>query len=166
MKPKANIKLALTDIERANLRKQKVKISEIHNYALDEFEVILGTTSERAKEIYALAEFQAVPSIGVKFAEDLVFLGYFSLNELKDKSPAKLTDEYEQKKGYWTDPCVEDQFRLVVNFAKTNDATKKWWDFTEQRKKYRLENGYPANRPKKAWHETSEYKRTEKKGSR
>jgi len=78
MKPKANIKLALTDFERANLRKQKVKISEILNFALDEFEVILGTTSERAKEIYALAEFQSVPSIGVKFAEDLVFLGYFS----------------------------------------------------------------------------------------
>ncbi len=166
MKPKAKIKLTLTDFERANLRKQKVKIAEILNYAMDELEVILGTTSERAKEIYALAEFQTVPSIGIKFAEDLVFLGYYSLNELKDKSGVKLTDEYEQKKGYWIDPCVEDQFRLVVNFANTNDATKTWWDFTEQRKKYRLENGYPANRPKKAWHETIEYKRTDKKGSR
>ncbi len=159
MKNKANIKLSLTDFERASLRKQKVKIAEILNYATDELEVFLNTTAERAKEIYALAEFQTVPSIGIKFAEDLVFLGYYSLNELKGKNGASLTDEYEQKKGYWIDPCVEDQFRLVVNYAKTNDATKTWWDYTEERKKYRLENGYPTNRPKKAWHETIEYKR-------
>ncbi len=153
MKHKTNIKLTLTDFERANLRKHKVKISEILDYAIDELEVILGTTTERAKEIYALAEFQTVPSIGIKFAEDLVFLGYYSLHELKDKNGAILTDEYEQKKGYWIDPCVEDQFRLAVNFANTNDTSKTWWDFTEQRKLYRQENGYPPNRPKKAWHE-------------
>lgn len=163
MKPKTNIKLTLTDLERANLRKHKVKIADILNYAVDELEVMLGTTSQRAKEMYALAEFQTVPSIGIKFAEDLVFLGYYALNELTNKSGATLTDEYEQKKGYWVDPCVEDQFRLVVNFAQTNDATKTWWDFTEQRKKFRLENGYPTSRPKKAWHETLEFKRTDKK---
>jgi hypothetical protein len=162
MKAKTNIKLPLTGFEKANLRKQKVKLSEILNYALDELEVILDTTPERAKEMYALAEFQTVPSIGIKFAEDLVFLGYYSLNDLKDKSGAKLTDEYEQKKGHWIDPCVEDQFRLVVNYAETKDTTKTWWSFTEERKKYRLENGYPANRPKLPWHETVEYKREDK----
>jgi hypothetical protein len=150
MKTKTNIKLPLTGFEKASLKKNKVKIAEILTYASDELEVLLNSTTERAKEIYALAEFQTVPSIGIKFAEDLVFLGYYSLNELKNKDGAKLTDEYEQKKGYWTDPCVEDQFRLVVNFAKTNDPSKTWWDFTEERKKYRLENGYPTSRPKKA----------------
>lgn len=116
-------------------------------------EALLNATSERAKEIHALAEFQTVPSIGIKFAEDLVFLGYYSLNELKQKDGAKLTDEYEQKKGYWIDPCVEDQFRLIVNFANTNDTKKTWWDFTAERKKFRTENGYPKSRPQKAWFE-------------
>ncbi|MBP1618606.1 MAG: Pathogenicity locus [Bacteroidetes bacterium] len=119
-----NMRLPLTDLEKANLKKNKVKIVEILNYATDELEVLLNSTTERTKEIYALAEFQTVPSIGIKFAEDLVFLGYYSLNELKDKDGAKLTDEYEQKKGYWIDPCVEDQFRLVVNFAQNQDAKK------------------------------------------
>lgn len=159
MKSKTNFKLPLNDFEKAELKKNKVKIAHILNYASDELEVLLNSKPERAKEIYALAEFQTVPSIGLKFAEDLVFLGYFSLCELKNKVGAELTDEYELKKGYWIDPCVEDQFRLVVNYAKTNDTTKMWWNFTEERKKYRLENGYPLNRPKKAWHEIIEKKR-------
>jgi hypothetical protein len=153
MKTKTNIKLPLTDLEKARLKQNKVKIGEIHDYAVDELEVLLNTSPERARELYALAEFQMVPSVGIKFAEDLVFMGYHSLNDLKGKDGATLTDEFERKKGHWTDPCVEDQFRLVVNYANTNDHTKTWWDFTEERKKYRLKNGYPATRPGKAWHE-------------
>ena len=165
MKSKTNIKLPLTDVEKANLRKNKIKIANILDFATDELEVLLNSTTERVKEIYALAEFQIVPSVGIKFAEDLVFLGYYSLNELKNKDGAKLTDEYELKKGFWTDPCVEDQFRLVVNYANTNDTKKTWWDFTEERKKFRTKNGYPTSRPQKAWFETLEYERKDKKGS-
>ena len=162
MKSKTNIKLPLTDVEKANLRKNKIKIADIPDFATDELEVLLKTTNKRAKEIYALAEFQTVPSVGIKFAEDLVFLGYYSLNELKNKSGAKLTDEYELKKGYQTDPCVEDQFRLVVNFANTHDTKKTWWDFTEERKKFRTENGYPKSRPQKSWVEILGYVQKDK----
>lgn len=162
MKSKTNIKLPLTDLEKANLRKNKIKIADILDFATDELEVLLNTTTERAKEIYALAEFQTVPSIGIKFAEDLVFLGYYSLNELKNKDGAKLTDEYELKKGFWIDPCVEDQFRLVVNFANTHDIKRTWWDFTEERKKFRIENGYPKNRPQKSWVEILGYAQKDK----
>jgi hypothetical protein len=159
MKNTTKIKLPLTDVEKANLRKSKIKIANILDFAADELEVLLNASTARAKEIHALAEFQTVPSVGIKFAEDLVFLGYYSLNELKQKDGAKLTDEYEQKKGYWVDPCVEDQFRLVVNFANTNDTNKTWWNFTEERKKFRAENGYPKNRPHNAWFEIVEYDR-------
>ncbi len=165
MKSKTNIKLPLSDTEKAILRKHKIKLANLLDFATDELEVLLNATTERIKEIHALAEFQTVPSVGIKFAEDLVFLGYYSLNELKEKDGAKLTDEYEQKSGYWVDPCVEDQFRLVVNFANTNDTTKSWWDFTEERKMFRSENGYPESRPQKAWFETLSYKQKNKKGS-
>lgn len=162
MKNKNNIKIPLTDIEKVNLRKNKIKIAEILDYATDELEVLLNATTERAKEIYALAEFQTVTSVGVKFAEDLVFLGYYSLKELKQKNGAELLDEYELKKGYWVDPCVEDQFRLIVNFANTKDMNKTWWDFTKERKKFRIEYGYPKSRPKKAWVEVVGYKQQNK----
>ena len=149
-----NIKIPLTVIEKAKIKNSKVKICDILNFATDELEILLDISFERAKEIYSLIEFQTIPSIGLKFAEDLISMGYFSIKDLEGKDGAILTEEFELLKGYWIDPCVEDQFRLVVYCANTNDLTKKWWDFTEERKKYRHENGYPAIRPKKAWHET------------
>lgn len=153
MKSKTNIKIELTNPEKQKLRFNKVRIKDISNFAVDELEVMLGVSFNRAKEIYALTEFQMIPSIGCKFAEDLISLGYYSINELQGKDGAKLTEEFEMLKGYWIDPCVEDQFRLVVYYANTKDGSKKWWDFTSDRKKYRYENGYPTERPKKAWDE-------------
>ncbi len=153
MKKKSTPKLNLNLAERKNLRKAKIKISEILDLAADELEVILDVSSDRVKTLFALAEFQTVPSVGIKFAEDLIFLGYHSLEELKLKDGAKLLEEYERKKGHWTDPCVEDQFRLIVDFARNPKITKNWWDYTEARKKYRAENGYPKDRPTNAWHE-------------
>ena len=150
---KTTLKLPLTPSEKKNLRKNKSKIADIPNYTVNELGVLLEIPLVRAKEIHALAIFQQIPSIGIKFAEDLVFMGYFSLSELENKDGAKLVEEYERLKGYWIDSCVEDQFRLAVHYAQIKDDSKKWWDFTAARKTYRLENGYPANRPKKAWHE-------------
>ncbi|WP_424002471.1 helix-hairpin-helix domain-containing protein [Maribacter sp. IgM3_T14_3] len=151
MKNKANIQLDLSDSERKNLRKNKVKKSEILEYACDELAVLLNVSEVRAKEIYALAGFQQIPSIGIEFAKDLIFLGYYKVEELNGKSGAELTDHYEKKKGYKTDPCVEDQFRLAVDFAKNKDYSKKWWDFTNDRKEYRTTVGYPKDRPKINW---------------
>lgn len=135
------------------MRKNRVSVSRILEFDPGELELLLGISAERADELHALATFQTVPSVGLKFAEDLVFLGYFSFEELKNKEGARLTDEFEIRKGYWIDPCVEDQFRLAVHYAKTKDASKNWWDFTEERKKFREKNGYPDNRPKSSWHE-------------
>ena len=153
MKSKANIKLELSANERANLRKNKIKKAEILEYATDELAVLLNVSDARAKEIYALADFQQIPSIGIEFAKDLIFLGYYNIAELHGKNGANLTDHYEKKKGYKTDPCVEDQFRLAVDFAKNRDYSKKWWDFTSDRKEYRTTVGYPKDRPKLNWTE-------------
>jgi Pathogenicity locus len=153
MKSKTNIILDLSDNERTNLRKNKIKKSEILKYAADELADLLNVSDARAKEIYALADFQQIPSIGIEFAKDLIFLGYYSVEELNGKSGAELTDLYEKKKGYQTDPCVEDQFRLAVDFAKNKDYAKKWWDFTNERKQYRNEFGYPKDRPEIKWTE-------------
>lgn len=153
MKTKTNIKLELSDVERKNLRKHKIKIAEILDYAPDELAELLGVTEDRAKELWALADFQRIPSIGIAFAKDMVFLGYYSVASVRGEDGATLTDRYERKKGYWTDPCVEDQFRLLVDFAQSGDYSKRWWDFTAERKQYRSKFGYPENRPTTSWTE-------------
>jgi hypothetical protein len=153
MKSKSNINLELSDNERINLRKNKIKKSDILQYASDELAALLNISEDRAKELYAFADFQQVPSIGIEFARDLVFMGYYSVEELNGKNGAELTDQYEKMKGYKTDPCVEDQFRLIADFAKNRDSSKKWWDFTHDRKAYRSQFGYPKDRPKINWTE-------------
>lgn len=153
MKSSSKIKLELLPVEKNRLKVSKIKVSDIPKYKSIELSKILNVPEIRAMEIIAHVEFQSIPSIGINFAKDLISMGYYSLDELKDKDGAKLIDELEQLTGVWIDPCIEDQCRLVVHYANQRDNNKKWWDFTSERKKYRLENGYPANRPKKAWFE-------------
>ncbi|HZK97443.1 MAG TPA: helix-hairpin-helix domain-containing protein [Prolixibacteraceae bacterium] len=161
MRNKPTIKLCLTPEETKRLRANEIKHAEVSEYLVDDLCALLNIPVTRAKEIYALAAFQSVPSVGIKFAQDLISLGYYSLDELKDKDGAKLIEDLELSTGTWIDPCVEDQCRLVVDYANNHDDSKKWWDFTEERKKYRIENGYPANRPQKAWFELEKYRNKE-----
>jgi hypothetical protein len=151
MKIKTNIKLELSDLEKENLRKKKIKKSNILDFSYYELAAILNVSEQRAKEIYALADFQRIPSIALEFAKDLVFLDFYDVEELIGENGPEFFDLYEKKKGYKVDPCVEDQFRLVVDFARNKDYSKNWWDFTMDRKIYRSDFGYPEDRPKMYW---------------
>jgi len=115
---------------------------------------MLHVSRERARLIKALAEFQIVPSIGIKLAEHLVHqLHLYSLEEIRQKNGAELFDELEQKLGVWTDSCVEDQIRCVINYANNPGSNKQWFDFTNDRKAYRQTYGFPKDRPKRAWYD-------------
>jgi hypothetical protein len=155
------IRLDLMPSERKFLRLNKIRIRDLTNYQVDELQLLLNVSAMRAMEIRALVEFQTIPSIGIKFARDLISLGYYSLDDLKDKDGAKLMDELELSTGIWIDPCVEDQCRLVVHFANERDYTLNWWNFTAERKRYRLEHGYPDDRPRKAWFDLEKYHKNE-----
>ena len=147
------IKLNLSDAEKQSLKQHKIKISDLPGYAPDEIAALLNTHKQRAHEIAASISFQGIPSIGPKFANDLMLLGYYSLDDLVNKDAAILFDDLERRQGFWTDPCVEDQFRLAVHYANHRGSNKNWWDFTTERKAYRAKHGYPADRPTTAWTE-------------
>jgi AraC-like DNA-binding protein len=149
--------LEVTPAEVKKLRALKIKKSEMHLHKVEVLQKVLNTSKIRAMELFALSEFQRVPSVGIRFAHDLIGMGYYSLKELKSKDGAKLTDQYELQKGVWTDPCVEDQFRLAVHFANHPDSKLNWWNFTPERKAFREKNGYPTTRPKKPWFESPQY---------
>jgi AraC-like DNA-binding protein len=149
--------LEVTPAELKKLRALKIKKSEIHLHKIDVLQKLLGTSKIRAMELFALSEFQSLPSIGIRFAHDLIGMGYYSLHDLKRKDGARLTDQYEWQKGVWVDPCVEDQFRLVVHFANHPNSKLNWWNFSPERKAFREKNGYPSTRPKKPWFESPHY---------
>jgi hypothetical protein len=149
--------LDVTIAERKKLRAARIKLNELHNYTTNELQSLLQISKIRAMELFALSEFQSLPSIGIRFAHDLISMGYYSLKQLKGKNGAALTDKFELQTGAWADPCLEDQFRLVVHYAHDRDSHKNWWDFTPDRKAFREKKGYPANRPKKPWFELEHY---------
>jgi len=145
--PKKKIDLELTPEEKSLLKQKGITQKALMDYAIDEIIHALDAPSQRAKTLQALFEFQQIPSIGIRFAHDLIFLGYYNLSDLKDKKGPELLDQYEKKLGSKVDPCVEDQFRLVVYYANHPGSNKQWWDFTAERKAYRSKYGYPITRP-------------------
>lgn len=147
----------LTPTEKARLKANKVKLREVGCYAVSDLQHLLDVSLQRAREIFALYEFQSIPSIGIQFAKDLLSIGYYTLAELQDKTGPGLIHELELKTGVWQDPCVEDQCRLVVHFANHGNTGKQWWHFTAERKAYREKHGYPPDRPAKAWYELLGY---------
>jgi hypothetical protein len=151
--PAPSPKLPLTPEERAKLRACKVKLQDITSMNVLELSSCLDSSIERAKYLRALAEFQMIPSIGPKVAQRVVDLGFYSLEEIKDENGADLINRLEQLYGYWEDPCLEDSLRCIVHHANNPEDNKCWFDFTEERKKYRQQYGYPITRPKLAWHE-------------
>lgn len=148
-------KLPLTDDERKLLRHAKVKLIEVKGCSEAELCMIMQIPQERAAYIRALAHFQNVPSIGPSLAQNLYELGFHTLDQIKSsgESGAQLVERLERLHGVWMDPCVEDVMRLAVHHANHPGSDKQWWDFTAERKLYRAEQGYPDNRPSKAWHE-------------
>ncbi len=154
----ATNRLDILITEKRKLRANKIKLSDIHHHAAKDLQAMLGISKIRAMELRALSEFQIIPSIGVRFAQDLISLGFYSIEELKGKDPAKLIDRLERQVGAWIDPCVEDQMRLCVHYAEHSDKRANWWDFTKERKAFRQQYGYPASRPKTAWYQLEQYK--------
>jgi hypothetical protein len=145
---KKKIHLELTPAEKLTLKENKITQKSLIDLAVDEIIAVLNPEPKRARIIQALYEFQSIPSLGIMFARDMMFLGYYRLADVKDKTGPELLNNYEQKMGYKVDPCVEDQFWLVVEYANNPNTKKQWWNFTPQRKIYRCKNGYSNNRPK------------------
>jgi hypothetical protein len=154
---KKTINYRLTVAEKQVLKIKKVRQKQLQDYAPDEIASLLGASAQRTRELNALAEFQSIPSLGINFAEELISQGYYTLDQLKGKSAVELFDAFEQHTGAWADPCVEDSYRLLVHYIENRDETKRWWDFTAERKAYRKQYGFPTDRPQNAWHESGKY---------
>ena len=72
---KKKINLELTTDEKLLLKQKGIAQKVLMDYAIDEIVDTLNSSPQRAKTLQALYEFQQLPSIGIRFAHDLMFLG-------------------------------------------------------------------------------------------
>jgi hypothetical protein len=154
---KKTINYRLTMPEKQLLKAKKISQKLLPDYAPDEIAALIEAGPERARELNALAAFQSIPSLGINFAEELISQGYYHFDQLQGKTAAALFDAFEQHCGTWADPCVEDSYRLLVHYIENRDDSKRWWHFTAERKAYREQHGFPANRPQKPWYSDEKY---------
>ena len=85
-----------------------------------------------------LKDFQTIPNVGPRTAEDLWQLGIRSTAELEGADPEKMYKRLGKLKGVRIDPCQLYVFRSVVYFAshKTHKPDLlKWWNWKDKTSK-------------------------------
>ncbi len=73
-----------------------------------------------------------IPGIGPSLAEDLRFLGYRAVEDLKGADPEAMYGELNRRTGTRQDPCVLYLFRCAVYFAsrqRHDPELLKWWNW-------------------------------------
>ena len=152
MNTQSSPRLFLTDPERMRLRSRGIKLGDISAIELTVLAAVLECSPDRAEKLRASALFQTIPSVGPVASDGLVDLGYRSLEDLRVESGPALLDRLERLYGHGMDPCVEDVLWCVVYHANHAGSDKVWYDFTQKRKNYRAQHGYPSSQPTLAWH--------------
>jgi len=81
-----------------------------------------------------LSEFQKIPGVGSKLAQDLVDLGYSSFTELRKADPEQMYQKLCAIRGGHIDRCVLYVFRCAVYYAGNSSHDPdllKWWNWKD-----------------------------------
>jgi hypothetical protein len=82
-----------------------------------------------------IKRFRDIPNIGSAIEKDLIALGLNEPAELIGNDPYQLYEDLCTTKKKRHDPCVIDVFISAVRYME-GGPVKKWWEFTEERKKH------------------------------
>ena len=82
-----------------------------------------------------IQRFRDLPNVGAIIEKKFVVLGMEEPIELIGKDPYKLYSELCRVTNKRQDPCVLDVFISAVRYME-GGPPKKWWEFTEERKKH------------------------------
>lgn len=86
-----------------------------------------------------------IPGVGPATAGDLLRLGIRDLKRLSGKDPFRLYERLCALDGARHDPCVIDQFMMLVHYADTGEV-RAWYSFTPARKALQAARARPAPR--------------------
>ncbi len=82
----------------------------------------------------ALRALQTIPGVGKAVSEDLLNLGYQSVEDLKNEDPQKMYDRLCVLQGEKIDRCMLYTFRCAVYFASTKNPDPEklqWWKWKD-----------------------------------
>lgn len=77
-------------------------------------------------------ELRNIPGVGPNIEQDLINLGYTTIESLKGQNPEEMYIKDCLYKGFQEDKCQLYVYRLAVYFAEneTHDPEKlKWWNW-------------------------------------
>ena len=88
----------------------------------------------------AIQEFQTIPGVGIKIAQDLFDLGYRKLSDLKEEDPDVMYDRLCKLQKVHVDRCMLYVFRCAVYFVSESEPDRellKWWNWSDSKIKKR-----------------------------
>ena len=83
----------------------------------------------------ALKEFQTIPGVGKKIAQDFIDLGYQRVSELRETNPELIYQDLCSLRGKHIDRCVLYVFKCAVYFASNSNHDSellKWWNWKDK----------------------------------
>ena len=81
-----------------------------------------------------MSQLRKIPGVGAKTEQDLISLGYKTIDSLKNADPEKLYIKECELKGCHVDRCQLYVYRCACYYAKTQkpDPEKlKWWNWKD-----------------------------------
>ncbi len=88
----------------------------------------------------SIQEFQSLPGVGIRIAEDLWDMGYRQTSDLSSQNPEKMYEKLCILQETKVDRCMLYVFRCVVYFVREknpNPELLKWWNWSDQNLKKR-----------------------------
>ncbi len=82
----------------------------------------------------ALQDFQGIPGVGIRVAEDLWELGYHSSEDLRNQDPQEMYDKLCKLQKTKVDRCMLYVFRCAVYFVNEQNHQPellKWWRWSD-----------------------------------
>jgi len=83
-----------------------------------------------------LRELRKIPGVGKSIAQDLLNLGYRSVQDLRDQNAEEMYQRLCEYQGVHVDRCMLYVFRCAVYYASNNEHDPellKWWNWKDAR---------------------------------
>ena len=89
-----------------------------------------------SKGVGAMGELRQIPGVGKQTEQDLIAIGYATIDSLRGADPEAMYEQECIRQGAKVDRCVLYVYRCAVYYANTvpeerDPALLKWWNWKD-----------------------------------